>query len=118
MFHCKGSKEQQPGNRVEDLYEVCGQAVKSCVWIRPEHLLARLRHRSTLNSITGYLKGDEDTAGRILAQQFRQQTQFEMYIVQPGVMKFGRNAIVSNLLAAARDYVRQGGIECFGVIGS
>jgi hypothetical protein len=118
MFHCKASGESQPGNRVDDLYEVCGQAVKSSVWIRTEQLLNRLRHRATLPSVTGYLRGDEDAAARILAVQNRQQTQSEIYIVQPMVQKHGRGDDISNLLAAARDYLLQGGIEVFGVIGS
>jgi hypothetical protein len=45
MFHCKASGAAQAGNRVNDLYEVCGQAVKSSVWIRTDQLLARLKHR-------------------------------------------------------------------------
>lgn len=118
MFHCKASGGPQPGNRVDDLYDVCGQAVKSSVWLRPDQLLARLRHRATLNGITGYVKGDEELANRILSQQARQQVQFDMYIVQPGVMREGRAAALSNVLAAARYYLAQGGVGEFGVIGS
>jgi superfamily II DNA or RNA helicase len=118
MFHCKASGSAQPGNRVNDLYDVCGQAVKSCVWVRPDQLLTRLKHRATLDSVTGYVKGNEEEANRILAQQARQQVQFEMYIVQPGVMKENRAGDLSNLLAAARYYLLQGGVITFGVIGS
>jgi len=118
MFHCKASGAAQPGNRVDDLYDVCGQAVKSCVWIRPDQMLARLKHRATLNSVTGYVKGDEESANRILSQQARQQVQFEMYIVQPGVMRDNRAEDLSNLLAATRYYLAQGGIDIFGVVGS
>lgn len=118
MFHCKASSRAQAGNRVDDLYEVCGQAVKSSVWIRTEHLLARLKHRTTLASVTGYVKGDEDTVERILDQQNRQQTQFEIFVVQPMVMRTGRHENISNLLAATRDYLLNGGINSFGVIGS
>ena len=107
-----------PGNRVDDLYIVCGQAVKSCVWIRPEQFLNRLRHRVTLRGVPGYVLGDEAAANRILSQQARQQIQFDMYIVQPGVLKGGRAADLSNLLAATRYYMSQGGIDVFGVIGS
>ena len=118
MFHCKAIGGPQPGNRVDDLYDVCGQAVKSSVWLRPDQLLARLRHRATLNVVTGYVKGDEESANRILSQQARQQVQFDMYIVQPGVLKEGRTAALSNLLAGAQYYLAQGGIDVFGVIGS
>jgi hypothetical protein len=62
--------------------------------------------------------GDEAAANRILSQQARQQIQFDMYIVQPGVLKGGRAADLSNLLAATRYYMSQGGIDVFGVIGS
>lgn len=118
LFHCKASGSPQAGNRVEDLYDVCGQSVKSSVWIRPDQLLARLKHRATLNSVMGYVKGDEDAANRILSHEVRQQVQFEMYIVQPGVMRENRAMDLSNLLAAARFFLIQGGIDTFGVIGS
>ena len=118
MYHCKASGEAQPGNRVADLYDVCGQAVKSSVWIKTDELLARLKHRTTLPSITGFIRGDEDAAARILAIQVRQQTQFEIHIVQPAVLRQGRNDVISTLLAGTRDYLLNGGIEAFGVIGS
>jgi superfamily II DNA or RNA helicase len=118
LFHCKGSGGVNPGNRVDDLYDVCGQAVKSSVWLRPEHLLDRLKHRATLPSITGFVKGNGTTANDLLSHENRQLVQFEMYVVQPGVMKEGRTDALSNLLAAARFYLIQGGVDVFGVIGS
>jgi superfamily II DNA or RNA helicase len=118
MFHCKASGSDQPGNRVADLYEVCGQAVKSSVWFRPEQLLARLKHRTTRPRVRGYVKGDQTEASRILAQPVRQQAQFSIYVVQPGVMRDNRSGDLSNLLAATSLYLIQGGIEVFGVIGS
>jgi len=117
LFHCKGSGDRTPGNRVDDLYDVCGQAVKSSVWLKPDHFLNRLKHRATLDSVTGYVKGDEATAHDLLSQENRQQVQFEMYIVQPGVKKEGRTEAVSNILAAARFYLAQV-VDVFGVIGS
>ena len=118
LFHCKGSGAANPGNRVDDLYDVCGQAVKSSVWLRPDQLLDRLKHRASLDTVTGYVKGDEATGNELLSQENRQQVQFEMYIVQPGVMRDGRTEALSNLLAAARFYLVQGGVDVFGVIGS
>jgi len=118
MFHCKASGGADSGNRVKDLEVVCSQAIKSCVWIRPEQFLARLRHRAGLDSIIGYQKGDEATAHHILAQETRQQIQFDTYIVQPGVKREGRTEPLSHLLAASRHYLAQSGIYTFGVIGS
>lgn len=118
MYHCKASEVADPGNRIKDLEIVCAQAIKSCVWIRPENFLARLKHRATLGSVPGYQKGDEATAAQILTPQVQRQIQFDTYIVQPGVMREGRTEALSNLLAAARDYLADVGINAFGVIGS
>ena len=118
LYHCKASGAPQAGNRTDDLFVVCGQAIKSGVWVQPDKFLERLRHRATLRSVPGYVKGDAAGASRILAQQARQQVQFDMYIVQPGVMRDARTQDLSNLLAATRYYLAQGGIDTFGVIGS
>lgn len=118
LYHCKASGAPQAGNRTDDLFVVCGQAIKSGVWVQPDKFLERLRHRATLRSVPGYVKGDVTGASRILAQQARQQIQFDIYIVQPGVMRDTRTEDLSNLLAAARYYLAQGGIDTFGVIGS
>ena len=118
LFHCKASAGSIPGNRVEDLYDVCGQAVKSCIWTRPEQLLEQLKHRSTLQSTRKYVKGGEADAIRLLSLAARQQVQFEIHVVQPGVMRDDREGALSNLLAATRDYLLDGGVDIFGVIGS
>ena len=99
-----------PGNRVKDLEIVCAQAIKSCVWISPEQFLAQSGYRATLPSVPGYHKGDEATAIEILTPQIQQQIQFEAYNVQPGVMRQGRTEPVSNLLAAARDFLKGAGV--------
>ena len=36
LVHCKYSSEDQPGARVEDLYDVCGQTAKSARWRRED----------------------------------------------------------------------------------
>ena len=33
FYHCKYSQEATPGQRIKDLYEVCGQAQKSISWM-------------------------------------------------------------------------------------
>jgi superfamily II DNA or RNA helicase len=119
LYHCKGSDAATPGNRVEDLYEVCGQAVKSSIWLKADLLLLRMKHRARLPSIKGYIKGDAIEAERILNLQSRQQVQFEIYIVQPGVMMTDRREDLSQILGATKHYlVAMGGVESFRVIGS
>lgn len=118
LFHCKATSSRSPGHRVADLYEVCGQAVKSSIWTKTDKLLSRLGHRVTLSGVKGFCKGDLTDAARLLAAQARQQTQFEIYVVQPGVMNRGRSPALSELLAATKYYLSQGGIDVFGLICS
>lgn len=118
MYHCKKSGAAQPGDRVDDLYEVAGQAVKSSMWLRPDELLEQLRYRASLPSIIGYLKGDEATASRLLGPEARRDLQFEIYIVQPGIHRDGRAERISQLLAAVDGHLLQGGVDRFGVICS
>jgi hypothetical protein len=47
IYHCKGSGGPQPGNRIDDLYEVCGQAIKSVEFVfNNARLLKKIRHRT------------------------------------------------------------------------
>jgi hypothetical protein len=119
FYHCKASQSPQPGNRVQDLYEVCGQAVKSGSWLQPDRLLARLIHRATLRGVRGYVKGDEATARRLLgAAEYRRAIEFEIIIVQPGVKREERQPGLSSLLASTRHYLVQAAVDRFAVIGS
>jgi hypothetical protein len=118
MYHCKKSGAVQPGDRVDDLYEVAGQAVKSSMWLRPDEMLEQLRRRATLPSVRGYLKGNDADAARILAPDARRDLQFEIYIVQPGIHRDGRSERISQLLAAVDGHLLQGGVYKFGVIAS
>lgn len=118
MYHCKASSEGLAGHRVKDLEVVCSQVIRSYGWCRPAEFLERLKYRVTLPSVPGYQKGDENIATQVLAQQIMRQVQFETCIVQPGLKQAGRTEGLSNLLAAARDYVSVGGVTAFRVIGS
>ena len=45
FYHCKFSLEEKPGARIDDLYQVCGQAQKSIHWMRtPETKTDLLTH--------------------------------------------------------------------------
>jgi hypothetical protein len=55
---------------------------------------------------------------RYLRPQAQQHIQFDTFIVQPGVVREGRAERLSNMLAAARDFLKEAGVFDFGVIGS
>ena len=68
-----------------------------------------------LASVTGFLRGDAAEAARILGLQLRQQVQFEIYIVQPGVVKDGRRDYLSAAFGCypvLPFYGRRGNIRC------
>jgi superfamily II DNA or RNA helicase len=45
LYHCKGSGGPDPGDRIDDLYEVCGQAIKSLQWRTQKRLVNKVRDR-------------------------------------------------------------------------
>lgn len=93
LFHCKYSKEDLPGARIGDLYEVCGQAQKSISWkINPERLLKHMLRRENLreNKYTGASRfevGDKNTINSLINMSRVYLTKMNIYIVQPGVSK-------------------------------
>ena len=93
LFHCKFSKEDLPGSRIGDLYEVCGQAQKSIIWkIKPERLLKHMLRREILRKNqqigkTRFEIGDENTINSLINMSRVYSTKMNVYIVQPGVSK-------------------------------
>lgn len=93
LFHCKYSKDNFPGARIGDLYEVCGQAQKSINWkIKPERLLKHILRRENLrkNKQDGKSRfeiGDENTINSLINMSRVYSTKMNVYIVQPGVSR-------------------------------
>lgn len=102
LFHCKYSHGDNPGSRVNDLYEVCGQAEKSVHWIgNPYELINRLKKREQLRigkkQVSRFERGD---LGKLKEFQNRIRSGYEpilkITIVQPGVSK---SSITNDMLA-------------------
>jgi superfamily II DNA or RNA helicase len=118
FYHCKAAaSDPVPGNRVDDLYEVTGQAVKSVrhtsvVRLR-EHLLRRMK--STVEGEGRIRHGTKAAISSALADGTILTTR--MFIVQPGVGDTpGRD--ISSLLAAANAYLVGAQVGGLSVIGS
>lgn len=90
LYHCKYSSAPQPGARVSDLYEVCGQAEKSIKWAcDPKSMFDRLLKRE-LNRInnrksTRYEIGNNELVFTLKNKLKIYSVEFSIYIVQPGV---------------------------------
>jgi hypothetical protein len=118
LFHCKAAGALPvPGNRVKDVYEVAGQAVK-CLRIMAHgalHAHLTRRAKTTGAGMSRFVRGDQNALDRILNE--RVAITLEITIVQPGI---GRDsgAALANVLAAANAYIAAANGSGLRVIGA
>ncbi|MBL0883419.1 MAG: hypothetical protein IBJ16_08785 [Chitinophagaceae bacterium] len=115
VFHCKYSSEINPGHRVKDFYEVCGQAQKNVKWMEEideifKHLSRRSADRLRNQGVDRFEKGNQDQLD-ILRRRAKKDLKVRMNvcIVQPG-LSFGdydENGDVSKLLAVVQTYLKE-----------
>jgi len=117
FYHCKGSGGSKPGDRVADVYEVCGQVLKSIVWFKsPEDLLAKFSER--LRGGSRFVKGELPQLEEIFARARRKHIRYEVVLVQPGITKSGLSDKQANVLAAASDFLKNVRGEKLAVMAS
>ena len=92
LVHCKFSSEDHAGARVDDMYQLCGQAQKSIRWkhdgLRSLALHMRNRqHRWTDTGATRFVKGTSADVKAMEKLTRRTQLLFEVAVVQPGLSK-------------------------------
>ena len=115
LYHCKGSATPQPGARVEDIYEVCGQAQKSVATASLPRLQARLRSRQNRTQI---LKGTANDLRVLLAAAQNLRPEFEIVVVQPGISKQQLNDRLLEPLGATDGHLRSAGCAPLRIIAS
>jgi len=85
--HCKYSKSDA-GSRISDLYEVCGQAMKSLrhKW-DPEQLIKHMSRRDLTGVLRGkrFFHGSSIDISTVKAAMRHSDIKFEFAIAQPGV---------------------------------
>lgn len=116
FYHCKSSGGAAPGNRVGDVYEVCGQAVKGLIWCDLRRLVARLLQRS--RNGTGqakFIRGDEALLATLANLA---PASFEMVVVQPGIANAKPEQKIAEVLASANSYVVGAGLAELRIWGS
>ena len=126
FFHCKYSQQDEPGRRVGDLYEVCGQAQKSVSWMSsPEkrtdlftHLLRRQAHRQDLGAPSRYELGDGELLQTIREISHVCPVSLKISIVQPGVSKAQVSREQLELMSVTENYLMETYQLEFGVIAS
>jgi len=109
LWHCKYSSGETPGNRVKDLYEVCGQAQKSAKWTWSfDRLVRHLKHReysSNGGRQTRFAKGNYHDLHTLRKASKRKEIQFKIGIVQPGLLKENISAEHLTILGATNSFV-------------
>jgi superfamily II DNA or RNA helicase len=117
LFHCKGSGDRAPGDRVGDVYEVCGQVVKSIIWVeRSDALCKAIKKR--IKDGSEIIKGTEQELETLLEFGLLSGLRYQIVLVQPGITKAGLTPKIANIIAAADDYVRRGGGELIHLVTS
>lgn len=95
LYHCKYSSAPEPGARIGDMYEVCGQAQRSVLWLHNKHrqtdLFAHLLKREALRIESGRpTRFEIGTTDRLIQIRDLSRTcrvAIRVFIVQPGLSK-------------------------------
>lgn len=114
LVHCKYSSKSKPGSRVDDFYELCGQAQKSAryrddLYAMIERLIRREQLRSTAGRRTGMERGSMDDLYRLGDELSRYSIAIEIVLVQPGLSRQAVTESVLHLLASTEVYVGEVG---------
>lgn len=113
FYHCKYSSELQPGGRVSDLYEVCGQTEKSIMWndnaiALVQRMIEREKARVKDYDDTRFEKGNLETLftlKKMIKSGF--ETTLEISIVQPGVSISKMTDSMKQLILATDTYLKE-----------
>lgn len=118
FYHVKASSEPKAGIRTKDVYDVCGQVIKSVVWAtKAPALLKRMERREKTGS--RWAKGNLPQVQRLLGDPSRRLA-FHIALVQPGLSASGvaASAEIQEILAATDDYVRRAVAQPLRILAS
>ncbi|MGF1839749.1 DEAD/DEAH box helicase [Vibrio atlanticus] len=113
FYHCKYcSKGSLPGARVDDVYQVSGQAVKSVKWVNCEEklferLISREKKRLQQQKSSRIDKGTLDLLVKYKKMSKYCISKYSMYIVQPAISKIKTNNDVLSIIGSAENYIKE-----------
>jgi hypothetical protein len=111
LVHCKFSSKPEPGARIEDLYDVCGQAMKmNRAKSIPDQLARRLFRREQdrqAKGRTGIIRGDVSLLGKIVQEARHRRLDVTVAIVQPGASKALMSDDMRALLGATERFLME-----------
>ncbi|MBO3752601.1 hypothetical protein J5X84_41670 [Streptosporangiaceae bacterium NEAU-GS5] len=111
LIHCKYAGAATAGARVDDLYEVCGQAIKSVRWRQHisdmfRHLEQRAKKKYNRTGVSPWEAGDLAALYRLRDHAQLVPLTFQIVIVQPGLSKQKATADQLQQLASTELHVR------------
>ncbi len=126
FYHCKYSGGPNPGSRVDDLYEVCGQAQKSIWWTAASlkkvdlfnHMLKREEKWKLTYDVSRFEKGTADMLRTIQRMAEMLPLTLSIAIVQPGISKAEVSEQQLYLLGVTKTFIKNHSELPFRVITS
>lgn len=114
LYHCKAAGGPVSGERVDDVYELAGQAVKSAKFQRRDYLVRHIERRTQVRPNRGFspfIVGTRDEALSLVRSYDPIAIQLTVYAVQPGLSACGLAENVRSVMAAANDSLTSQGVE-------
>jgi hypothetical protein len=110
LYHCKYMQGEAPGARISELYEVCGQAMKSVRWANPnsiflKRMLQQEERRLSAGQTSRFMRGDRYMLEGWLAERGEFRTRFNVTIAQPGYAKSKADPAHMPLLGSLKGYL-------------
>lgn len=123
MIHCKYSESDEPGARLQDLYEVCGQAQRCIRWkhLNLTHLYHHIKNREQVWRSLGhsrFLKGTIKDLAAIKERSRTKPIRFAVEIIQPGMKVDKINDEGLKLLGSTALFIKKTTMADLAVIGS
>ena len=119
LYHCKGAGGENPGDRVDDAYEVCGQVVKCLIWLKNKAILRqKILERDESRTESTFLKGNRNDVLRVLADDSAVKINYCIFLVQPGISITDISNKIKHVLGAASDYVQRSAGAKLHLLGS
>jgi hypothetical protein len=113
FYHCKGSNAAQAGARLDDVYDVSGQAQKSVAWASLARFEKRLHYRRH-----NFVRGTEERLDELLSRAKDRRQRFEIKVVQPGISKAELSEAMAECLGATNGHLIGVSIAPLEVIAS
>lgn len=123
LVHCKYSSASDPGARINDFYNVCGQAQKSIKWkhLGMKYLYDHINHRERLWQKEGasrFIKGTIRELATIKKRARTAKLKLSIQLIQPGLKKDSVTPDILRVLGGTQVYVQKTAQADLTIIGS